>query len=104
MRFIFESEVLIYVINGVAQVMGDVFARNGVSNADFMLSLKSVALNATAVIHHSFDLPSYPHRDVCLDYESKCGEFIVLSGLAALIPDCSANVSSSPNNKGISGR
>eukprot|EP01035_Chromulina_nebulosa_P019418 gene19418-25294_t len=51
----------------------------------------------TALTNFNFYLPSYPSLQVCEDYSSKCGGFIQLSGLAALVPNCSSKSSGITN-------
>ena len=40
----------------------------------------------SSILSYTFDIPSYPSHQVCLDYASACGEFIALTGLASLMP------------------
>eukprot|EP00595_Chromulina_sp_UTEXLB2642_P001367 CAMPEP_0196761414 /NCGR_PEP_ID=MMETSP1095-20130614/650_1 /TAXON_ID=96789 ORGANISM="Chromulina nebulosa, Strain UTEXLB2642" /NCGR_SAMPLE_ID=MMETSP1095 /ASSEMBLY_ACC=CAM_ASM_000446 /LENGTH=183 /DNA_ID=CAMNT_0042110947 /DNA_START=834 /DNA_END=1382 /DNA_ORIENTATION=+ len=61
----------------------------------YQLAAKGV--NTTALKTFNFYLPSYPSQQVCEDYSSKCGGFIQLSGLEALVPKCSSKTSSISN-------
>lgn len=51
--------------------------------------------NYYQVRNFSFSLPSYPSQDICLEYESTCAEFIAISGLSSLVPNCSSVSSAS---------
>lgn len=44
-------------------------------------------------LDYSFALPSYPHENICTEYQTQCGEFIASAGISALVPNCSAKSS-----------
>lgn len=80
-----------YMLAPQPQRFGEVLVANNFSAATiqgikFQLSVAGV--NVSAYLKHTFYLPSYPSRQVCVDYRDSCGLFINASGLPSLIPKC----------------
>jgi hypothetical protein len=69
------------------QTINEAMVRQNVSEHDMML-LSAGGVDLIALQDHAFYLPSYPHREVCLDFEAKCEPLIRFAPL--LKPSCEA--------------
>jgi hypothetical protein len=90
-----------YMAHPEAQVFGDVLSKAIKKGTGSTLStvyqeylLTSLGVNASQLMDYTFYLPSYPHTEVCEEYTEHCAEFAAMSGIDALIPNCTAKLSS----------
>jgi len=79
-----------YYLAPAAQNIKNVFISNLGSQyaAGFFYNLKGI--NSTGFQQHTFYLPSYPHKSICIDYQEKCKSFIVAANSSALVPNCTS--------------
>ena len=80
-----------YMLGPSLQLTSAIFRDAGIGYAT-QAYLVSQGLLPSQLLAYSFYMPSYPHRSVCLEYASACGDFIELAGLAALVPNCTSVV------------
>jgi hypothetical protein len=84
-----------YMLAPQPQRFGDVLVANNFSETTIQgikFQLGVAGVNVSAFLKSTFYLPSYPSRQVCVDYRDSCGVFINASGLASLIPKCDSVV------------
>ena len=82
-----------YMLAPSPQVVRQVFNDNGFSN-NVLFGLTYAGYVRASLLSYEFFLPSYPHVSVCEEYVSACGDFVSLAGIAALVPNCSAQTGS----------
>lgn len=78
-----------YMIRPQTEVLGDILKANGLT-AQQIAYLSYKGFNMAAILAYSINLPSYPHRSICLDYQNKCSGFIAAANLPIFIPYCNA--------------
>jgi hypothetical protein len=59
------------------------------ASAAYVLS-STYGVDTARLLPYSFYMPSYPHQDVCLEYQQNCGSFAAIAGVSALVANCSA--------------
>jgi len=90
-----------YMLKPQVKAFSSIISSFGSSSGLIRKKLSALGLNLTALNSFNFYLPSYPSQQVCEDYSSKCGKFIELIGLEALVPNCSSmssSISKYPNS------
>lgn len=75
------------MIKAGSETFGQAFIAAGLG--PYLGLFSSAGVDIAAVSALRVYMPSFPHRDVCLDYQDKCAAFIAVSGQNALIPNCS---------------